>query len=175
MLLRPDLLAAIGAAALLASGAAAQSCYPVAVLLAVTDAAGRRIAPPPPDSIRTFHRHHRSVEPRVVSRPYHPAPPGDDTGLIQWSISGCRLQLDSVTVRGGGAATTLLFGMELDSERRRGPSVFLFEAPPLEGGRFRLRWDPLEPADRRWEDPGITRGRWTRIEGGPSPETRPGG
>lgn len=99
-----------------------------------------------------------------MSAPYRDAPREDAAAALQLSLAGCRLQVDSVTLTRQGRTMTLLLSMEIDSERRRGASVFFLEAPPFRAGRFRLRWDPDEPG---WlHDPPLlpAAGRWTRVE-----------
>lgn len=146
-----------------AGAASAQSCWPVGVLLALRDSSGRALAPAAVDSVAVHHGHRR-LAPRAVSGPYRDASGEDPASALQLALSGCRLQLDSVTLRLDGETMTLVMRMDIDSEKRRQGSVFFLEAPPFRAGRYRLRWDPDEPGEYLHPPLIPAAGRWTRLE-----------
>jgi len=151
-----------------ASTAGAQSCWPVAVLLEVRDADGRRVDPAVMDSVVTERTPSHSADAERVRAPYKAAGARRDTAnLLEWSVSGCRLWLGRVTLYRRGQAMHLDFGMELDSERRRGPSTFQIQAPRFEPGTFRLRWDPAEPGGSDDDPQRLTDERWERTRAHP--------
>jgi hypothetical protein len=153
------------------STAAAQSCWPVAVLLEVRDAGGRRVDPAFMDSVVTERTPGHLTDAERVRAPYQVAGARRDTAnLLQWSISGCRLRLGRVTLYRRGQAMHLDFGMVLDSELRRGPSTFQIQGPRFEPGTFRLRWDPSEPGGSDDDPQRLTDERWERAEADPRRE-----
>lgn len=144
-----------------AGAAAAQSCWPVRVLVEMRGAAGRRIDPALLDSVVVTSGEERE---RVPFDRYGPRPArGDTARFFHHANSGCRLALDRVTLYRGRRTMHLDFGMMVDSSRRRGPSAFLIQAPPLQSATFRLRWDPMEPGGA-YDDPRrLTAERWERV------------
>lgn len=151
------------------STAGAQSCWPVAVLLEVRDSAGRRVDPAAMDSVVTDTT--AAPAPQRMSAPYTPAPAARDTAnLLQWSRAGCAIRLRRVSLYSGGRAMHLYFDMYVDTERRRGPSTFVVQAPPFQPGTFRLRFDPAEQGGTSQSPRRLTDDRWYR----PAPK-QPGG
>jgi hypothetical protein len=141
---------------------AAQSCWPVGILLAVRDSTGARIDPLRLDTVVTGQVRPLTLTPRRVSTPYHPAGSAEDSlTALEWAAPGCHIELQEATLVLNGRVMRLVFDMVLDSELRRGASVFLFEAPRFKPGSFRLRWDPDEPGGH--QQPLLLRGRWTAM------------
>src|SRR5688500_13132186 len=99
---------------------AAQSCYPVAVLLEVRASAGGRVDPLALDSVMTTPTGGHSPAARVVREPYQQTAAPDSLNLLEWAISGCRLRVGTATLHHGGSAMRLIFDVWLDSEVRRG-------------------------------------------------------
>ncbi|MBB4636866.1 hypothetical protein [Longimicrobium terrae] len=128
------------------------------------DLAGRRIDPALLDSVVVTSGEKRE---RVPFELYGPRPArGDTARYFHRGNSGCRLMLNRVTLYRGPRTMHLDFGMVLDSSRRRGPSAFLIQAPPMQSGTFRLRWDPMEPGGA-FEDPQrLPAERWERVPPG---------
>jgi hypothetical protein len=156
-----------------ASTAGAQSCWPVAVLLEVRDEGGRRVDPAFVDSVVAERTPGHLTDAERVRAPYQVAKARrDTTNLLQWSVSGCRLRLGRVTLYRRGQAMHLDFGMELNSERRRGPSTFQIQAPRFQPGTFRLRWDPAEPGGSDDDPQRLTDERWERTEPHPCGSSR---
>ncbi|HEY0035558.1 MAG TPA: hypothetical protein VGB66_02660, partial [Longimicrobium sp.] len=132
----------------------------------VRDSAGRRVDPAAMDSVVSDTT--GAPRPLRMSAPYNPARAARDTAnLLQWSRAGCAIRLRRVTLYSGGEAMHLDFGMEVDSERRRGPSTFQIQAPRFERGTFRLRWDPAEPGGSSDDPQRLTQERWERAEAHP--------
>lgn len=141
------------------STAGAQSCWPVAVLLEVRDSAGRRVDPASMDSVVTDTT--AAPAPQRMSAPYTPAPAArDSANLLQWSRAGCAIRLRRVSLYSGGRAMHLYFDMYVNSERRRGPSTFVVQAPPFQPGTFRLRFDPAEQGGPSRSPRRLTADRW---------------
>jgi hypothetical protein len=140
--------------------ARAQSCWPVEVRLEVRDASGQRIAPASLDSvITTPARGDERLRERSGARPAH----RDTSSYLQLSGSGCRLQVDRVSLYDGAHAMHLDFDMVLDSDRRRGPSSFVIEAPPFRPGTFHLAWDPEETGGAPGAPQRLSDRRWKRV------------
>jgi len=130
-----------------AGSAAAQSCFPVGVLLELRDRSGARIDPLALDSVVTedagapyLPRH------EVVRAAFEPASQPDSLNLLSWTLSGCRLRLRTVRLYRGGEEMRLRFDVWIDSEERGRASVFIVEAPPFRSGAFRLRFDEGTPS-----------------------------
>jgi hypothetical protein len=146
-----------------AEDAFAQSCWPVAVLLEVRDSAGKRVDPTTMDSVVSDTI--RAPRPVRVRAPFvRAAAPRDRSTLLEWSRAGCSIQLQRVTLYSGGGAMHLEFDMHVDSELRRGPSIFVVQAPPFQPGTFRLRFHPAEPGGDSRSPRRLTDGRWKPAE-----------
>jgi hypothetical protein len=138
------------------AAARAQSCWPVELQVAIRDAAGRRIDPAILDSIV-------ESSPDEAER-LHPARrPPSGAKVLRLSRSGCRLRVDRITLFRGRRTMHLDFGIVLDSERRRGPSTFLIETPPLQTGTFRLQWDDTERGGTSEAPQRVPAERWQRV------------
>lgn len=146
----------------LPAGAAAQSCWPVAVLVELRDGAGRRVDPAALDSVVT-QLPGEAPEPLFARGQVRPHAARDTARYLWNARSGCHLEVGRISLFHGGQAMHLEFGMTVDSERRRGPSTFLVQAPPLQPGTFRLRWHPLEPGGTSAEPRRLDQGRWERT------------
>lgn len=144
-----------------AGAAAAQSCWPVRLLVEMRDMAGRRVDPALLDSVVVTTGGQRE---RVPFEQFGPRPArGDTARYFHHARSGCRLELDRVTLYRGRHAMQLDFAMVINSSQRRGPSAFLVQAPPLQTAAFRLCWDPTEPGGA-YEDPlRLPDERWERV------------
>lgn len=144
-----------------ASAAAAQSCWPVRVLVELRNASGQRVDPVVLDSVVVTSG---TVRERVDFQRSPPrAARADTAGYLHFIGHGCVLRVDRVTLYHGRRVMHLDFGMEVNSNRRRGPSAFVVQAPPLHSGTFRLRWDPMEPGGA-YEDPKrLPAERWERV------------
>jgi hypothetical protein len=147
---------------LAAAPAAAQSCSRVAVLVEVRDSAGHHLDPAALDSIITTAP--GSAPERELFDGRSPPPvPGDPRRYLWRSTSGCHLQVHRISFYQGDRRLHLDFDMDVNTSRRRGPHVFLIQAPPLRSGTFRLRWDPAEPGGRVEEPKRLGSERWVPV------------
>ncbi|HEX8386439.1 MAG TPA: hypothetical protein VF576_09660 [Rubricoccaceae bacterium] len=142
------------------SDAEAQSCWPVAVLVEVRDPSGRRVDPASLDSVVTRED---GRERALFGRNARPPAALDTTAYVWQAGAGCRVRVDRMTLYGGGHTMHLDFGMEVDSDARRGPSSFAVQTPSLRSETFRLRWDPTEPGGTPDDPTRLTAERWERV------------